>query len=306
MMESVADNEHQAPGGHPAPGPANGPHLSPAGSNGLGDAPTPPSGELIMPAQPPPAVLPPNQAAPLDPEQVRQFQEFQQFQQLMRQAKEQGFPQGQPPPPGFLQPWGPPPPKRGPVRRALSAVVGKIVTAVIVVLLLVAAGYFAIDYFLGGPPDQPKASEIGGGQQKTTLLFEESPRAAVQRIYDDVAQGDPEAACGRFTDDARAEFTSHFGSYGGDCREIVAALNAEVVPGQKSEYANPANMTSVSRVPATDTVTISSCTLGVRGGPLLGRLTVSRDRGSQGGNQWIVTAHEQESCTETPSAAPTS
>jgi hypothetical protein len=258
-----------------------------------------------MPPPPPPVVLPPGRPAPVDPEQVRQFQQFQQFQELMRQAKEQGFPQGQAPPPGFLQPWGPPP-KQNPVRRALNAIVGKIVTAVVVALLLVAAGYLAIDYFFGGAPSQPPASQLGGGKQKTTLLFEESPRAAVQRIYDDVAQGDPEGACGRFTENARAEFTSHFGSYGGDCLEIVEALGAEVVPGQKSEYANPAKMTAVSRLPATDTVTVSSCTLGVRGGPLLGRLTVSRDRGSQGGNQWIVTAHEQETCASTPTGAPTS
>lgn len=283
MMGSVADNA-------PPPGPEGPPP---------GEEPTPPRGELVVP--------PPNRPAPLDPDEVRQFQEFKRFQELMRQQRDQGFPQGEPPPPGSLQPWGPPPPpKRGPVKRALTAFAGKVVTAVVVVLLLVVAGYLLLDHFLGGPPNQPPASQIGGGKQKTTLLFEETPRAAVQKVYDDVAQGDPENACGRFTEQARAQFTDHFGAYGASCEEVVEGLNAEVVPGEKSEYANPADLTSVTRDPTLDEVTVSSCTLGVRGGPLLGALTVSRDPGSQGGNQWIVTAHERETCSTVPAPAPTS
>jgi hypothetical protein len=282
MMEPVADNA-------PPPGPAGPPP---------GEEPTPPRGELIVPPQTAPA--------PIDPDEVRQFQEFKQFQELMRQQKEHGFQQGQPPPPGFLQPWGPPPPKENPVKRAAKAAVGKIITGLIVLAVLVLGGYLAIDYFFGGPPSEPPASQIGGKQQEGTTLFEEDPRAAVQRVYDDVAQGDPENACGRFTEEARAQFADHFAAYGADCEEIVEALNAEVVDGQKSEYANPSRMSSVSRNPGTDSVTVSSCTLGVRGGPLLGALTVSRDPGSQGGNQWIVTGHEDEECTGEPSPPPTS
>ncbi|HEX2134009.1 MAG TPA: hypothetical protein VHH15_20885 [Actinophytocola sp.] len=292
----MADNSHPPPGPPPD------------------DEPTPPRGELIFPpsrppAQPPsqpPAPRQPSEPAPVDPEEFRQFQEFKQFQELMRQQKEQGFPQGPPPPPGSLQPWGPPPPRQNPVKRALRAIAGKIVTAVIVVLLLVAAGYLAIDYFLGDAPSQPTASERGGRKQEGTLLFEENPRAAVRWVYDDVAQGDPERACGRFTVKARDQFAENFSAYGNTCEEAVAGLNAEVVPGQKSEYANPSEMNSVDRYPTTDSVTVSSCTLGVRGGPPLGQLTVTRDRNSKGGNQWIVTAHESEDCTTVPSAPPTS
>ncbi|MCT2587238.1 hypothetical protein [Actinophytocola gossypii] len=268
-----------------------------------GDEPTPPRGELILPPPQPPAQPPvarqPSEPAPLDPDEFRQFQEFKQFQELMRQQREQGVPPGLPPG------WGPPP-RQNPVKRALRAVGGKIATAVIVVLLLVAAGYLAIDYFLGGPPAQPPASQIGGRQQEGTLLFEENPRAAVQRVYDDVAQGDPESACGRFTEEARADFAEHFASYGDTCEEVVAGLNAEVVPGQKSEYANPAEMTSVTRGTTTDSVTVSSCTIGVQGGPPLGRMTVTRDWNSKGTNQWIVTAHEAETCTGVPSVPTTS
>lgn len=302
-MDDVADTVH------PPTGPSG-----PSGRSAPGEEPTPPRGELIVPPPVPPPMAPspasspapPPAPAPLDPEQVRQFQQFQQFQELMRQQAEQGFPPGQPPPPNFLQPWGPPPPKRGPLQRVAKAVAARLATAVIVALLLVGAGFLAIDYFFGNPPVQPPASQIGGGKQKTTLLFEENPRAAVQRIYDDIAQGDPENACGRFDDSARAEFTDHFGSFGADCEEIVTALNAQVVPGQKDEYANPSRMTTVSRAPAGDSVTVSSCALGVRGGPELGRLTVTRDRSSQGGNQWIVTGHDEEICTAEPSAPPTS
>jgi len=313
-MGVVADNSHPQPGDEPTPPrgelifpPAQPPPSqppSPPPSQPPSQPPSPPP-SLQPPAQPPGSPLPaprqPTEPAPLDPEEFRQFQEFKQFQELMRQQQERGSP----PVPGFPPAWGPPP-RQNPVKRAMRAVAGKIATAVIVVLLLVAAGYLAIDYFLGGPPSQPPASQIGGRQQEGTLLFEENPRAAVQRVYDDVAQGDPEAACGRFTEQARAQFAEHFGSYGGTCEEVVSGLNAQVVPGQKSEYANPAEMTSVTRGTTTDSVTVSSCNLGVRGGPPLGRMTVTRDWNSKGTNQWIVTRHESETCTGVPSAPTTS
>lgn len=257
----------------------------------------PPSDPVPNPQAPPP---------PIDPEQVRQFQQFQQFQELMRQQQEQGFPQGQPPPPGFLQPWGPPPPKRPAWQRALRSIGGKLVTAVIVLIVLIGGGYLAFDYFFGGPPDQAPASEVGGGKAKTNLIFETNPRSAVQKIYDDIAQGDTTSACGRFTEQARAEFANHFSGLGGSCEQVVEALTAQVTPGEKSAYANPRFPPSVTRNPTTDSVEVSSCTLKVTGGPRLGMLTVSKIDRSVGG-QWIVTRHDTEpaNCAGVPSAPPT-
>lgn len=296
MMEFVADNEHPPPGA---------PDAEPTPPAGLSAARPEPPGELSVRRPDVPAT------PPIDPEAVRQFQEFQQFQQfqeLMRQQQEQGFPQGTPPPPGSLQPWGPPPKQRPWWQRTLRSIAGKIATAVIVVLLLAGVGWFAIDYFLGGPPQQAPAHEIGGGKTEDTLLFETDPRNAVQKIYDDIAQGDPESACQRFTPDARAEFTDHLHRYGASCEEIVQAIHTTVADARmKNEYANPDKLTSVTLRPTDEPVTVSSCALGVTGGPPLGALTVSKIERSEGG-QYIVTRHESEpaDCAGVPTAPPTS
>ncbi|MGH3759015.1 hypothetical protein [Actinophytocola sp.] len=341
MMECVVDNEHPPPNPPGSPGRLGGPapadepysptepksaeptpaepvSAEPLSADG---EPTPPAG---APAQPAPgselSVRPPDQATPatpppppIDPEAVRQFQEFQQFQQfqeLMRQQQEQGFPQGTPPPPGTLQPWGPPPQRSEPVwKRALRPVAGKVITAAIVALLLAGAGYWLLEKLPGsGPPESPGPPHvIGGKKAETNLIYETDPRNAVQKIYDDIAQGDPESACGRFTDEARAEFADHLGRYGGSCEDIVATIHASVVAARmKDEYANPDKLTGVTAQPTDEPVTVSSCTLGVTGGPPLGLLTVSKIERSEGG-QYIVTGHEAEpeTCAGVPSAPPT-
>jgi len=291
----MADNEHQPPA----------PRDEPPGS--------------VPSAQPPaqPAAQPPALRAPTEitPEQVRQFQEFQQFQELMRQQAEQGLPPGTPPPPGFLQPWGPPqpPPKRPSApKRFLKAMAGKIVTGVVVLLILVAAGYFAIDYFFGENRDQLPASQTGGGKAETNLIFETSPRSAVSKVYDDIAQGDAKSACSRFTDDARAQFTENMSQYGNTCGAIVTTIHEAVAADRmKSEYANPWIPSSALPVGG-DSVSVSSCAIEVNGGPRLGLLTLSKIPKSEaaggGEAQWIVSAHAAEpvSCGGALSTTPTS
>lgn len=231
----------------------------------------------------------------IDPEQVRQFQEFQQFQELMRQ-QEQGTP-------GQLQPWAQPPRRR----RWVPRFVGKVLLTVAIVVLLGVVIVYAVAWLLTPSRDQPPASEVGGGKSETNLIFETDPRNAVRKIYDDIAQGDPTSACGRFTEEARAEFANHFSGLGGSCEEVVEALNAQVTPGRKSDYANPRFPSWVHTNPTSDTVPVSSCALVVTGGPRLGMLTVSKIERSVGG-QWIVTRHdnEPESCAGVPTAPPTS
>jgi hypothetical protein len=176
-----------------------------------------------------------------------------------------------------------------------------------VLLVLIAAGYFAIDYFLGEDHDQLPASQTGGGKAETNLIYETSPKNAVQKIYDDIAQGDAKSACSRFTDDARAEFTDHMRQYGGTCSEIVMTINADVTEARmKNEYANP--WIPASATPITgQTSTVSSCALEVVGGPRLGLLTLSKIPRSEGG-QWIVSGHQTEpvDCGGTSSTIPTS
>lgn len=314
MMERVADNEEHPPPestpadieprtpptGHPPPGDDRDEPRTPSSGQSA------PGGELSVrpPSEPTPATPPP---PAIDPEAVRQFQQFQQFQELMRQQQEQGFPQGTPPAPGALQPWGQPP-KRPPFwKRILRTVAGKLATLALIALLLVFAYYWLVDKLPGsGPPEQAPAHEIGGGKAKTNLIFETDPRNAVQKIYNDVAQGNTTGACGRFTDEARAEFTDHFSELGTSCEEIVGELSAQVRPGMKGEYESPHFPSWVNTNPTSDTVPVSSCALEVTGGPRLGLLTVSKIQNSVGG-QWIVTRHDDEpaDCSGVASTPPT-
>ena len=257
---------------------------------------------------PPPA---PRQPTDVTPEQVRQFQEFQRFQELMRKAADEGMPPGNPPP-GLLQPWGPPPPKQSLPKRLLKAAVGKIVTGLVVLAVLVVAGYFAVDYFLGEDYDEPPAHETGGGKATTNLIFETSPRNAVQKVYDDIAQGDAKSACSRFTNDARAQFTEHMSEYGNTCAQIVTTIHDTVAAkSMKSEYANPWIPGSAVPTPTGDSVSVSSCAMEVTGGPRLGLLTLSKiphsEEAGGGDAQWIVSGHqaEPEDCGGTVSSPPT-
>jgi hypothetical protein len=338
MMERVADNEERSPesteprtppAGQPAPDgepPVRAPNEPTPGGELVRPPEHPPGGELsVRPPEHPPggelSVRPPSEPAapPVPPaigaDEVREFQEFQQFRELMRQQREQGFPQGAPPPPGSLQPWGPPqqwgpPPKRDPLwRRALRPIAGKVISLAVVAAMLALGALWLLEQLPGsGPPERGGGPPhvAGGKKAETNLIFETDPRNAVQKIYDDIAQDDPTSACGRFTDEARAEFAEHFANLGASCEEVVGALTAQVESGQKSEYANPRFPPWVNTNPTSDTVPVSSCALEVTGGPRLGLLTVSKIENSVGG-QWIVTRHDDEpaDCSGVATGPPT-
>jgi hypothetical protein len=287
MMETVADNEREHP-----------PQVNPPA-------------DIVMPPPPdtgPPALRPPSDVTP---EQVREFQEFQRFQELMRQQAAQGMPPGSPPP-GSLVPWGQPPPKQSLPKRLAKAAISKVITGLVVLAVLVLAGYLAIDYFFGEDLDQPTASQTGGGKATTNLIFETSPRNAVLKVYDDIAQGDAKSACSRFTDDARAQFTENMSEYGRTCGQIVTTIhNSVAADSMKSEYANPWIPGSAVPPATGDSVSVSSCAIEVTGGPRLGLLTLSKipnSEGAAGGDaQWIVSAHHMEpvDCGGTSSTPPT-
>lgn len=258
------------------------------------------------PVAPPPAVREPTD---ITPEQVRQFQEFQRFQELMRDQADKGFPPADVPP-GFLQPWGPPPPKESFGKRLLKSAISKIVTGLVVLAILTLGAWLAIDYFLGEDRDQPPASQTGGGKAETNLIFETEPRLAVWKVYEDIAQGDPKSACGRFTDDARAEFTRNMSQYGASCTEIVTTIHQEVdATSMKAEYGEPWIPASAVVVDGTS-ATVSSCAIEVVGGPRLGLLTLSEipksEEAGGGDAQWIVSGHQTEPACPTTSTGPTS
>jgi hypothetical protein len=260
----------------------------------------PPRDEPPVPPAPPPAVRAPTEVTP---EQIRQFQEFQHFQELMRQQAEQGLPPGTPPPPGYLQQWGPPqPPAKRPSapKRFLKAAVGKIVTGIVVLLVVVAAGYFAIDYFFGENRDQLPASQTGGGKTEDNLVLETNPYEAVRKIYHHIANGEngvPEQVCLRF-EDRGEKFAADMGY--GDCEQAVRGLAAKVT--DSNAYAESMPSYTTKTFPENE-LRISSCADNVRGGieggPSLGAFTVHKIANSKGG-QWIITDHENEpQCTKT-------
>ncbi len=236
---------------------------------------------------------------------MRQFQEFQQFQALMRKQAEQGFPQSDtPPPPGFLQPWGPPPKKQSAPKRFLKAAVGKILTGVVVLLVLVAAGYFAIDYFFGENHDQLPASQTGGGKTTDNLILDTNPYEAVRKIYHHIANGEngvPEQVCLRFQDRGR-KFAADMGY--GDCTDAVRGLAAKVTDSNAYAESMPSYRSDSA---PTDQIRISSCednvAGGIEGGPALGAFTVTKIKGSKNG-QWIITDHENEPTCVATSTTP--
>lgn len=302
MMDPVADNEHKEFGAAPAPGPQGDPAAAPQQANpsAPGQQPLPPAGQ--PPVAPPPAVRQPTEVTP---DQIRQFQEFQQFQALMREQAEKGFPPpATPPPPGFLQPWGPQPPKPSAPKRFLKAVAGKIITGIIALLILVAAGYFAIDYFFGENHDQLPASQTGGGKTTDNLILDTNPYEAVRKIYHHIANGEngvPEQVCLRFQDRGK-KFAEDMGY--GNCTDAVRGLAAKVTDSNAYAESMPSYRSDSA---PTEEIRISSCEDNVRGGihggPPLGVFTVTKIKGSKNG-QWIITDHENEPACPTTSVGP--
>jgi hypothetical protein len=229
----------------------------------------------------PPAVRPPNEPAPLDPEQVRQFQQFQQFQELMRQN-----PDG--PPPMLV-----PQPKPKPLwQRILTS---RWVRRLALLALILIALVLAYDHFFPSKTDVP-ASISGGGRREQNVVADDNPYETVRKVYAHIAQNSPVEACNRFADDAaRQQFANDFSAP--DCPTAIAQLNARVdkAPGSKNAYAEPdfhGKMQEFANTDAT-TLTISSCDLGVTAGPRLGLFTLSRLARA---NQWVITAHRNETC----------
>lgn len=289
----MSDNEHPPPA--PAHSADEPPQQAPNPPAPIPVEQSPPA--PVEPAGPPPAVRAPTEVTP---DQVRQFQEFQHFQELMRQQAEQGFePPTTPPPPGFLQPWGPPPKQPSAPVRFLKALAGKIVTAVIVVALLALGGYFAIDYFFGQDNEDQSADKTGGGGTDTNIVFDRNPYEMVRKVYDYTAQNrdgvkDTNLVCLRFTEEARAQFAENMGY--ADCDAAIRALSEEVT--DPNAYAESMPSATADEITET-TVRISSCDDsydGIQGGPSLGAFTVSQIEGSKDG-QWIISGHRTETCT---------
>jgi hypothetical protein len=232
-----------------------------------------------QPGQPVPAPREPG-PPPIDPAAVRQYQQFQQFQQfqeLVRQHGEDAAPLLLRPAPKPL--W----------KRVLGS---RLVRRLVLLALVLAALSWAYNYYFGSDNENLPASMTGGGTYRTNRILSTNPYEAVRKVYQRVADNTPEQACGVFIEQAQREFARNWGA--ADCAAAVAKLNAEVdkAPGSKNAYAEPDFHGKMGGVPIANTITISSCELGVTAGPRLGAFTLSRVEQ----NQWIITGHRLESC----------
>ncbi|QWF79707.1 hypothetical protein [Amycolatopsis sp. CA-230715] len=264
-------------------------------------------------------------------QQFQQFQEYLRFTEAQRQAGAQpgatGLPQaGQPGSelatqqssqlaPQQQYPPAVPPPAQPPVAsgsqpylpapreenlpatrpkiaapRWLKRLGGKLLSALLLLIVLIIAGKLAWNYFF--PPDDPDkpASETGGKQYQQTQYLPTQPYEAVRQVYELIDKNSP-AACERFQENVRPVFARNFGAP--DCAAAVTALHAQVTDDWAYAFSVRQRDSTVDFPP---TITISSCSFPIKGGPSLGVFTLTRvDKG-----QWLITDHRTETCA-TPS-----
>ncbi|WP_425546390.1 hypothetical protein [Amycolatopsis minnesotensis] len=210
-------------------------------------------------------------------------------------------PPGQPPVLSGSQPYLPVPreenlPATRPKIKAprwLKRLGGKVLSAVLLLIVLIIAGKLAWNYFFGTgeDPDLP-ANVTGGKQYQQTQYLPTQPYEAVRQVYELIDKNSP-AACERFQENVRPVFARNFGA--ADCAAAVTALHARVTDDWAYAFSVRQRDSTVDFPP---TITISSCSFPIKGGPPLGVFTLTRvDKG-----QWLITDHRAETCA---SATPT-
>ncbi|GHE96838.1 hypothetical protein GCM10017786_31870 [Amycolatopsis deserti] len=289
------------------------PQEGPEAPTPAGGLPAAGGGSAVEPAQP-----------QLDPEQLRQFQQFQQFQDFLRYQEAQRQGNGQlvptqnapvqsapgytpptqagpggppvlPPPYGQLQPA----PQPGPKIRApkwAKRLAGKLLSALLFLIVLIVAGKLAYNHFF--PEDDPDlpASQTGGGTYHTNEILSVNPYEAARQVYQQVAYGQPDRACGLFETATQQKFAADL-RYP-DCREAVLDLKKQVT--NMTAYAGSLPFGSSQPVQGT-VVRIDSCAYQISGGPALGVFVVTKV-----GDQWLITGHEPGPRTCAAPATPTS
>ena len=269
-----------------------------------GDAtPDRPDDEVeIMPDTPRPGTDLTPAAPDLDPEQLRQFQQFQQFQQFLRFQEAQGqlARQGQ----GQLStttgtdlvaPSQPSPaePHTSKVPGWLQWLGKKLLGWLIFFLLLAIFATWAFNQLFGSDDDNSTeaAARMGGGTYHTEELLAKEPYEAVRKVYDAIAQEDPNTnqpliaeACGHFDNERgiQQRFAANTGHP--DCRAAVLALHAQVT--HVNDYAE--SIFPRWYDPDATTIRIDSCDFDIRGGPALGVFEVTKVEM----DQWLITGHE--------------
>jgi hypothetical protein len=302
-----------------------GSEIEPAGSN----APAHSGENSPVPARSPaqsglPAPSGGGAQPPMDPDQLEQFKQFQQFQDYLRFTQSQqgnqpapspdaGVVQAVPPQQGGQPPAIPPgyqlvPAERRRAPKWLSWLGKKVIAWVLAIVILGVAGTWLYNHFF--PSDAGKSSaqlaQEGGGTYHTNHVFSKNPYEAVRFVYQDIAQGSVQDACGRFVYDAakhidiQSKFAQDLGQ--NDCRQAIEAIHAQVQPKDRNDYAESIPSYVSEPLPG-DVVTIDSCLFPITGGPALGVFTVTKVEMGQ----WLITGHAPgpTKCSGAPSTSPT-
>jgi hypothetical protein len=182
------------------------------------------------------------------------------------------------------------------VPRFLRRLAGKLLSAFLFLVVLIVAGKLAYDHFFPSQDDNRPASETGGGTYHANKILSAEPYEAVRKVYQQIAQGRPDLACGYFDIPVQQKFATDLGY--ADCQQAATSLKTNVT--NVNDYAESIP-SSVSEQYG-DTVVVDSCRFTISGGPALGVFTVAKiDKG-----QWLITGHERGPKTCAPAGASTS
>ncbi|QFU94040.1 hypothetical protein YIM_44530 [Amycolatopsis sp. YIM 10] len=169
----------------------------------------------------------------------------------------------------------------------------KVLGWLILLLLLALLATWAYNHFFPSDNDELPAPEAGRGTYSATELLQPNPYRAVQLVYQQIAQGLPDMACGNLSKAAQAKFAADLGF--ADCAQAVNQLSTEVT--NKTQYSQSIPFNKSGQPPG-DVVVIDSCDYEIKGGGrALGVFTVERQHtdasgGQVKGEQWLITGHE--------------
>ena len=155
-----------------------------------------------------------------------------------------------------------------------------------VILLAVASGFF---YFIS--PAEDNVSNNGGappGADIPRQLYP-SPETAVSMVYRLMAEGSPaQNVCVLpFTQLGAQQFAKDFGAP--SCEQAVQQLTTKITDTHAYAIA-PIDMPySVAHYSTKNLAIISSCDIGVHGGPSLGKFVLT-----QQSTGWIITGHQRD------------
>ncbi|MGJ7905610.1 hypothetical protein ACOQFL_03915 [Actinopolyspora sp. H202] len=216
--------------------------------------------------------------------EYQQFLEFQRFREMRRQYGD--TPPGSEPVAtgGGKRPW---------YRRALRLLRFKFVRRLLYLLVLLLVLMYLYNSMFGGGSGQGSNGAAPGGEESRSAMLQRSPTAAVRAVYDELANR-PDTVCLLFDEDARSSFADVHDA--ANCEAVAQRLNERV--SERIEYKNPDIDRNAVREFESESggswARISSCDLGVSGGPRLGVFRLRQE--SSGG--WRIDGYQAANCGE--------